>query len=506
MINRGPLIAAGRGYDPRALADCWWGQIRLLGWGDSSAGRQGGDAANGLGMVLAHPGRGRPVRGSTVEWVGPGERRAWELPVAMAAREVAGDATWATLDGAPIVAPRRLRGQAALACGLDPADVRATPELGAVLRLALLASRPAAAWLDLRGIVALRMDDPGASASVHLDPWSYERLDPDGWEQIGRLLADSDALLTIAYTPGWVDDGDAERGELRVGGQRVERRPGAVHPSPLVRYRGRRAPSADCEAELRALADLRARGLCTVEMHGYTHVHPDLDRWARAPTRHQKLGWYRELGPEVAGTLARRPLSAHPIARGLELFEPHFGGPPSVLICPGNACGRGTLERASALGLDAVAAHGLAVRRGDDLDWVPGVGNGQPDSQGARALAAGIPAVACFHDRDLALEGVDWLGGLLARWRPAGADRFVDLRELTSAFGLRLGLDRAPDGWRLEVARESGPTLRRPFGVLVRAPDRLGLEIPAATPQGPLRLGAEPVGEDVSRVLLPPGI
>jgi hypothetical protein len=506
MIGSGLLIAAdGRGAR-RALADCWWGQSRMLGWGDSAAGGNRTEAANGLGTVLAHPGRGRSVRGRTLEWIGPGERRAWELPVVVAARGVAGDAVWATLEGAPIVARRQLRGLPAIVCGLDPADVPAAPELGAILRLALLASRPAAAWLDLDGIVALRMDDPGASASVHLDPWNYEKLDPEEWEEIGRLLARSDAVLTIGYTPGWVDDGDAERGELRVGGRRVKRRPGDVHPSPLVDYRGRRAPSADCQAEFRAVADLRSRGLCTVEMHGYTHVHPELERWARAPTRHQKLGWYRELGPEVAGTLRRKAGGADPIARGLELFERHFGESPAVLVCPGNACGPESLERAFALGLEAVAADGLAVRRGGDLEWLPGVRNAEPELHGSRSLGALIPAVACFHDRDLAEGGVDWLHRLLARWRSAGAETFMDLRELTSALGLGLALDRDPDGWRLEVARERGPALRRSFPVLVRAPDRLPAALPAVTPQGTLRLDVDPVADGVWRVLLPAGI
>ena len=114
--------------------------------------------------------------------------------------------------------------------------------------------------------------------------------------------------------------------------------------------------------------------------------------------------------------------------------------------------------------------------------------------------------MACFHDRDLAQAGVDWLRGVLARWRSAGADRFIDLRELTSALGLRLALDPAPDGWRLEVVRERGPALRRPFPVLVRAPDRLPAALRAVTPQGPLRLDVEPVAGGVSRVLLPAGI
>ena len=505
-MSSAPPIAAGPGSDAQALEDCWSDQHRLLGWGDLHVARGRAEAANAPATLLAHPSHGRRAFGRTLEWVGPGARQSWELPGEVAAGEVAGEVVWATLDRAPIIAQRRLRRLPAVVCGFDPADVRSAPELGAVLRLALLATRPAAAWLDLHGIVALRMDDPGASASVHLDRWSYEKLAPGGWEELGRLLTEADARLTIAYTPGWVDDGDAERGELLVGGHPVERVPGRVHPSPSVIYRGRRVPSADCEAEFRAVSELRARALCTVEMHGYTHVHPELERWARAPTRHEKVGWYRELGPEVASTVRRWPPSAHPITRGLELFERHFGELPVLLVCPGNACGPESLERAAALGLEAVAADGLAVRRGESFGWLPGVESGPPDSPASRALATETPAMACFHDRDLALQGIGWLGEVLARWRSAGADRFIDLRELTSALGLRLGLERDPDGWRLEVARERGPALARSFPALVRAPDRLPPEIPGATPQGPLLLRAEPVADGVSRVLLPAGI
>ena len=160
-----------------------------------------------------------------------------------------------------------------------------------------------------------------------------------------------------------------------------------------------------------------------------------------------------------------------------------------------------SLERAFALGLEAVAADGLAVRRGGDLAWLPGVRNAEPDSHGSRSLGALIPAVACFHDRDLAQAGVDWLDRLLARWRSAGADRFIDLRELTSALGLRLALD--PPG-RLAARGRPGtrPGAAATLPGLVRAPDRLPAALAVVTPQGPLRLDVEPVAGSVSRVLL----
>ncbi len=149
-----------------------------------------------------------------------------------------------------------------------------------------------------------------------------------GWEAIGAVLERRNARMSVAYTPGWVDDGDPQRGELLVAGEAVERVPGRVHPSPLVRYIGKRAHSADCAGEFEGVRALTRRGLCEAELHGYTHVHPDLERWAVAPGRHQKLGWYRELGAEMTSAIAARGPERHPIALGLELWRQYLGEPP----------------------------------------------------------------------------------------------------------------------------------------------------------------------------------
>ena len=141
-------------------------------------------------------------------------------------------------------------------------------------------------------IVALRMDDPGASASVHLDDWSYEKLDPGLWSEVGDVLEREGARMSVGYTPGWVDDGDRSRGELYVDGSPAERVEGRVHPSPLVRYEGITATSADYSAEFAALAALRDRDVVTIDLHGHTHLRPELERWAHSETAHTKFGWY----------------------------------------------------------------------------------------------------------------------------------------------------------------------------------------------------------------------
>src|SRR5262249_25241673 len=147
------------------------------------------------------------------------------------------------------------------------------------------------AWLDLGGTVVLRMDDPGGAQSAYSASWCHARLGEREWDEVGAILRRHEARLSVAYVSGWVDDGDAARGALRVGGREVPRRPGAVHPSPAVCYEDRagHAPGArhDCAAEHRGIERLRAQRLAEVELHGYTHMHPDAARWARSPDRYQ---------------------------------------------------------------------------------------------------------------------------------------------------------------------------------------------------------------------------
>ena len=283
---------------------------------------------------------------------------------------------------------------------------------------------------DLAATVALRMDDPGTSASVHLDPWRYEKLDPELWREVGDILEREGATMSVGYTPGWVDDGDAGRGELFVGGEAVERAGGRVHPSAHVRYAGLTTTSGDYTAEFAALAELRDRGLVSIDLHGYTHVRPELERWARSPTAHTKQGWWREIAPEVGGLMAATAPDERPVARGMRLLRELTGETPTVLLCPQNACAEIAFADAFANGFATVVDRTLSVRGRDGFERpmpVENVAFHHPEQ-----LASPLPVVAAFHDRDLALNGPQWLAAGLARWRAAGARRFVDVATLAA--------------------------------------------------------------------------
>src|SRR5439155_4697413 len=175
--------------------------------------------------------------------------------------------------------------------------------------------------------------------NVHLRSWSHAKLGEREWAAIGARLREQRARLSVAYVAGWVDDGDPARGVLEVAGQRPERVPGRVYPSPLVTYRDRagHAPGTlqDYAAEYRGIQALRAAGLADVELHGYTHIHPDVAAWAGAPDRYEATSWFRELGRAAEAALAGRREDERPLARALATFREHFGAQPTTLICPG---------------------------------------------------------------------------------------------------------------------------------------------------------------------------
>ena len=439
------------------------------------AGDPGGAAAR-LGGAARRPGR---VSGRTIDWTGPGgpwsrrcrsEVEAWALDVAP------GTEVWARVDGVPMVAARRVGRGVVVTLAFHPSAGRdADGAVTALLRRLLVhAAREPVAWLDLEGTVVLRMDDPGGAQNVHLRGWRHAELDDGAWAAIGQALARREARLSIGYVSGWVDDGDARRGTLTVAGQTVERIAGRTHLSPLVRYEERAedgpATVHDYSGEFHAIQRLRSEGLADVELHGYTHMHPDQAAWAAAPDRYEAVGWYRELGRGAEAVIATLAEDERPLARAIAALERCFGTRPTTLICPGDEWTAAALARAADLGLQLTSSYYLALRDAGRFCWTQHVCAPYLNEPDARWFDAGLPVVGYFHDRDPALEGPGWVETWLGRWQEAGARRFVDLRELAAAVTRRVWLHAGRDGLQLDVDRTDGP-------VLVRAL-RLGIHVP----------------------------
>ena len=227
-----------------------------------------------------------------------------------------------------------------------------------------------------------------------------------------------------------------------------------------MRYRDREGRLHDYEGEFALLRELAADGVVDVQLHGYTHLRPDVDRWVRAPDRHDAVAWYREFDAAAEESVAASA-SEHPLARGVDELAGFFGARPTTVVFPGDEWTNASLDRALDLGLSFAASYYLALRDGDRLCWCEQVCAPYLDEPDHRWFASGVPIVGYFHARDIATHGVGWLGDLLSRWSEAGATRMIGFDDLAFALGSRVG----HQGGEVTVTSPSHPS-GRPLDVL----------------------------------------
>lgn len=292
------------------------------------------------------------------------------------------------------------------------------------------------AWLDLSGTVVLRMDDPGGAQNVYSQQWSYSKLTGAQYRAAGEILARRDARISLAYSPGFVDDGDPERGRLLVEDVEPKREPGRVHPSALVRYEdvAGHTPGTvyDYRDEYAGIAALVRSDRASVELHGNTHIHPDFTEWLAAEDRYESIDWYRELGPAAAPAIRRLPPDRHPLRLGYEAIERWFEQRPTTLVSPGDEWTNEALETALDLGISLVDSYYLALRHDDRLCWSTHICSPYLDEPDGKWFESPLPVVGYMHDRDLVVNGVGWLEEWMDAWVQAGARRFIDFRQLAS--------------------------------------------------------------------------
>jgi hypothetical protein len=441
-------------------------------------------------LAGVHASSAREVEGP-LRWHGPGEESEWTAWPRVRVRNLEGSdpglgagpqgsrphegsdpwrsdpGRWASLGDAPLVVARRVGNGTVATLAAHPVELAdAAPSGSGLMRRLLIWGPPGPlAWLDLEGVVVPRMDDPGSASSAHLDGWAHRSLTEDEWSALTADLTEREARITVGYVPGWVDDGEPARGELAVGGETVERVGGRVHPAPLVVYEPASGDAAqDRPAELRGIERLRAAGAGELELHGYTHVRPPLEDWARAPDRHERIDWYRELEDLEAPAAG----VGDPVALGLGLFRRHLGARPVALCCPGNACSPAAAESARDAGLALISAESLAIRDGERLVWCDHVRSLYADGAAGPWLQSGGPVVASLHDRDLVLEGTRWLGERLDEWLAHGARRVRDLRELAATLDRRVRVGAREGALELDVRADVGIPLPRDLPLAAR--------------------------------------
>jgi hypothetical protein len=146
--------------------------------------------------------------------------------------------------------------------------------------------------------------------------------------------------------------------------------------------------------------------------------------------------------------------------------------------------------------LRGVSSYYFALRHDGRFCWTYHVCAPYLDTAESGWFDSGLPVVGYFHDRDPALHGLQWVRECLDAWARAGAKRFVTLRELATASGLRLAASESADGCALAVegAPADGVAMTLPVRVVLpgwRLPSRVDLGMGNSRPSTRLQTNAD---------------
>lgn len=279
--------------------------------------------------------------------------------------------------------------------------VTGPPPDTAELTLQLLAERLGAVVVpDLRGVLVLRLDDPGAAVKDHLSSWRHAPLEHAGWDALWRAL-EGFGRVSVFCCPGYVrDDGTV-----------VDSR-------------------AQLPEEWACLDEGVGRGLADLECHGFTHLDPDAAAWAVAADRHDDERWFREMWPP---RLAAEPSVEDQMER-LRAWQRSVGLPGTTLVAPGEEWGLNTLAAARRCGFTFLNSWGLCFLDRDVPTWTQGIGSPYLDTADPSWFTDGLPQVGYWHDRDMVVNGPGWIADRLTEWRDCGASRAMSFADLAAAY------------------------------------------------------------------------
>ncbi len=344
----------------------------------------------------------------------------------------------------------------------------------------LIASNPHAvpvSWA-LDGIGVLRMDDPGSAERVHLEGFNAGSLTEETWQGIIQELNAEKAHMSVAVVPSWVDDGDAGKGQLKVGGRVVENRtPGAHHPSWEVEYRRKdRETVYDYAGAFRAMRQGVEQGVLSILSHGLTHITPQQDQWLAAQDRFTNSRWYREFSSNTADAVERMKQSAIFLGK-------YFGVMPETLVPSGHEYTPETPALAGKAGFKFFSARSVFFTHVGKIFENRKIRGVYPEEilEGVALAQAGYPSVIVLHDFDLLENGPARLKEMIQKWRKYGVHSFLPLETVGMALAARLEAALEEDGTvRVEIDFRSCP------------------RVPGKDPTLWLRIGGKPVSVEVN--------
>ena len=281
----------------------------------------------------------------------------------------------------------------------------------------------------LQGLAALRLDDPGSAVNAYLESWTFPALKPKAWEQVNQVLLDHQANMTVGYVPAWLDDGDESRGALTVNGEVLTSRPaGQVYPSQQVVYEHALTKETyDLQTQAKTLAELSQVDL---QLHGFSHITPEVERWLSAADKYENHDWYREFLVTESKPYSQRDwnVQVQLLERGQQWFSKAFSQQPSVMIPPGHAVSWDTGELVLKQGMLAMCGRHLVLGSGNQAHRTRAIAS--VDMNDEPLPSENITQTLVLHDRDIHRGGVEWLESSLTKWERAGVRRFVSLSEL----------------------------------------------------------------------------
>ena len=460
----------------------------------SPVGKIGGRFEKHTGIHLSD----KIYSGNIIQWKGTGNKKCWDCrnTIQMQTLEWKTEYdTYVTMGGAVLVAGKRIGFGKLAVLSFQPSSARDLEgSFTALLKhLLIMESLLPVTWLNWENTLILRMDDPGSLEPVYNGLYQNTKLNEQEWEIIGRELKKKNARISLGYVPGWVDDGNAERGRLEVDGRLCSRIKGKIYLSHLVKYEmlndNNNHRIYDYQAEFRGIQKLRNEGLADVELHGYTHLHPDRIAWANATDRYLNTSWYREFGTEAIEFIKSTPGFEHPLHSGIKAFLNSWNVFPTTLICPGDKFTNDVLEKALQAGLMIVSSYYLCIRIENKLCWAQHICAPYLNEPDPSWFDSGLPVVGYFHDFDISINGTNWFSNYLDEWENAGANYFMDFREVSALLNHYLTIEESDDEYEITVEAVNDYKLIRPV--------RIGFFFPGQTKPSELMLHMDQINKPI---------
>ncbi len=320
-------------------------------------------------------------------------------------------------------------------------------------------------YFDLGGVCALRCDDPLRNISWEDDQsyqkFYYKRMGKKDWEDLIWVLEKHDAGMSLSVVTGFKDDGEKERGDLYIKGEKIQKRVcGQVFDSRNVRYvyrmKGRKGIILDYEKEFEGIKfALENYQNLDIQQHGFIHTNPE-SSWCDAPDKHTEPAW----GVEFYNYKEKKDISEEyqklAIKEGYNRLVSWFNHEPAVFVPPGLLVSSNTAEILKEFGykyyFDGFTLKKFVDGNYENLGFVYVTSVKLLDwwmQQSHIRIFTSLPTILGLHDVDFTYFGLNWFDKFLSECKKHGVKRFISLGELVGMLSARVYAEY--DGQKVKI-------------------------------------------------------